>query len=93
MDFDVKRYADLARVRLTKEEQDKYQKDLEEVLSHVDKLKQVDVKGVEPMTGGTALKNVFREDVAEPFTEGGLGFPDEKDGYLKVPKVIDTDAE
>ncbi len=93
MEFDVKRYADLAKIKLTLDEQLKYQKDLEEILGHVDELKRVDTGSVEPMTGGTELRNVFRKDrPREQKADFSPEFPEEKDGMLKVPKVIDYEA-
>jgi len=94
MEFDIKRYANLAKIKLSKEEEDRYQKDLEEILGHVDELKKVNTKGVEPMTGGTNLRNVFRSDAKRDTTEAfDLQFPVEENGLLKVPKVLDQDAK
>lgn len=84
--------AELARVELTPEENVKYQKDLEEVLSYIDQLNEVDVTGVEPMNGCTELTNIFREDEPQKDALRGQGignFPQSQDGYLKVPPVFD----
>lgn len=89
--FDIKKYARLARIKLSKQEEKKFQKDLEEVLGHVAELEKVDVKGVEPMTGGTSLKNVFREDEEKEGDVFDPTFPKEKKDYLKVPKVFNND--
>jgi aspartyl-tRNA(Asn)/glutamyl-tRNA(Gln) amidotransferase subunit C len=93
MDFDVKKYAKLARVKLTHEEEEKFQKDLGEILGHVDELNKVNVKGVEPVTGGTVLKNVFRDDLVRDTSdeEFNPGFPNKSEGYLAVPKVFEND--
>ena len=93
MDFDVKRYAKLANIRLNEEEVRQYQKDLNDILNHVEELQKVDPRGVEPVTGSTDLVNIFRADtgggtLARDFTEA---LPDQKNGYLKVPKIIDND--
>lgn len=93
MEFDIKRYATLAKIKLSPAEQAKYQKDLEEILGHVEELKKIDTSKVEPMTGGTNLRNVFREDAKREHPEAfEPQFPSEENGLLKVPKVLDHDA-
>ena len=92
MEFDVHKYANLARIRLTDEEEVKYQKDLEEILGHVTELTKVETEGVEPMTGGTELRNVFREDTLVEKDVFAPTFPQESNGHLKVPKILDYEA-
>ncbi len=92
MEFDVRKYANLARIKLTDEEQTKYQKDLEEILGHVTELTKVQTEGVEPMTGGTELRNVFREDIPGEKDVFDPTFPQESNSHLKVPKIIDYEA-
>jgi len=93
MEFDISKYAKLAKIRLSEEERAKYQKDLEEILGHVDELKRVDTSKVEPMTGGTSLRNVFREDKeSSDRAEFSPDFPVEENRLLKVPKVLDHGA-
>ena len=92
MDFDVKRYAKLANIHLSEEEVRRFEQDLSDILAHVEELKKVGTRGVEPVTGGTDLVNVFRVDIdggklARDFTPE---LPQQKNGYLKVPKIIDN---
>ncbi|GAI04222.1 unnamed protein product [marine sediment metagenome] len=61
----VRHMAELARLRLTSEEVEKYQKQLIGILDYVDKLKKAETKNIQPCTGGTNLQNVFREDKPE----------------------------
>ena len=92
MKFNVEKYASLARVKLTPKESKEITKDLEGVLDYFKELQKLDTKDVLPMTGGTSLKNVFRKDESESKDHrvkgGNKEFPEEKDGYLKVPKVF-----
>ncbi|MBI4991772.1 MAG: Asp-tRNA(Asn)/Glu-tRNA(Gln) amidotransferase subunit GatC [Candidatus Harrisonbacteria bacterium] len=88
---DLEHLAALARLDLKKGEEEKLLRDLGSILNHFQELQSLDTNGVEPMTGGTELKNVFREDVAGQTDDTGKGpeqFPDKKDGYLKVPPVF-----
>ncbi len=92
MEFDVEYYARLARIKLTEEEKTRFAKELRDVLAYVEELKEVDTKDIAPMTGGTDLRNAYREDKPGEFSDCGKGaasFPDEKDGFLRVPKIFD----
>ena len=92
MFIDIEHLAKLARIRLLPGEKEKFHHDLEGILEHFRELEKLDTKDVRPMTGGTELKNVLREDFS-PFQaeseEVVKAFPESKDGYLKVPKVFD----
>ena len=84
--------AKLARIKLEPAEEEKLLKDLGEILGYVQELQSVDVSSVEPMTGGTDLKNIFRDDAERENTNRGAGiesFPESEKGYLKVPKVFE----
>lgn len=61
-DFDVRYVMQLARLDLNDEEIAHFQNQLADVLEMVDKLKQVDVTGVEEMAHANPVFNVFRED-------------------------------
>ncbi|TSC96607.1 MAG: aspartyl-tRNA(Asn)/glutamyl-tRNA (Gln) amidotransferase subunit C [Parcubacteria group bacterium Athens0714_26] len=83
--------AALARIEFKKGEEDKMLKDMEAILEHFKELQKVDTTGVEPMTGGTLLRSITREDAHKNNnTRRGVElFPDSLDGYLKVPNVFD----
>ena len=89
--------AELARLELTAEESKKYLKDLKKILDYFDELKEVNTDKVNPLTGSTELKNIFREDVVDfgqrsetVNVEGRIidSFPETEKGYLKVPRVL-----
>ena len=88
---DIKKLAELARIRLTEAEEKKLEKDLQSILAYVEKLKEVDVSGVPEMTHAVEAKNVFRAD--EPAAREDIllteQFPEEERGYLKVKGVFD----
>lgn len=88
---DLEHLAALARIDLKEGEEEKLLKDLGSILDYFQELQSIDTKEVEPMTGGTELKNITREDIAGQTNDTGRGvelFPDNKDGYLKVPPVF-----
>ncbi len=89
---DLEHLAKLARIALDPKEEEKLLGDLGHILDHVKELQSLDTSNVAPMTGGTDLKNVFREDGERENTNRGAGvdaFPGKKDGYLKVPPVFE----
>lgn len=58
----VKHIAKLARLKFSNKQFKQYQQQLAEVLGYVDQLQKVNTKNIEPCSGGTQLKNVFRQD-------------------------------
>lgn len=94
--------AELARLELTETESKKLLKDLKDILKHFEELKTVNTDKISPMTGGTALRNVFREDEVDfnkrsesVNVDGRIieAFPEAEKGYLKVPKVFEDVEE
>src|SRR5947199_10591710 len=61
-DLDVAYVARLARINLSEEEANAFQKQLGDVLDYVEKLRQADVTGVEAAAHALPIFNVFRED-------------------------------
>jgi aspartyl-tRNA(Asn)/glutamyl-tRNA(Gln) amidotransferase subunit C len=66
MKMDVRYVARLARLELSDAEAAMFQGQLEEVLGYVDKIQQLDLTGVEPMSHACALTNAFRDDEVRP---------------------------
>jgi aspartyl-tRNA(Asn)/glutamyl-tRNA(Gln) amidotransferase subunit C len=62
-DLNIDHVANLARLALTAEEKAQYATQLTEILSHIAKLKEVNVEGVEPTAHAFPLYNVWAEDV------------------------------
>jgi len=90
---EVEHIAELARIKLTKEEREKFSDELSDVLGYVEQLREVDTKNIEPVSQVTGLVNIVREDGAEDFEEGSRkimieNFPEEKNGCIKVRQVM-----
>ena len=95
---DIKHVAQLAQLDLTAKEISKFRKQLSEVVSYVDELKEVNVKGVAPTSQTTNLENIHKKDVIEvdqALTEKEALSGTEKvhNNYFKVPGVIDPRTE
>jgi len=93
---EVKRLADLARIHIDTSEVGRFARGLENILAYFVELKEIDTARVISVTGGAENKNVFREDEpagSEFFTEKSTRqFPENKDGFLKVPPVFSASA-
>lgn len=61
-DFDVAYVSKLARLKLTDEETQRFQKQLADVLKYAEKLREIDLSNVEAAAHGVPMFNVFRED-------------------------------
>ena len=91
---EVKHIAKLARLGLTEKEIKKYQKELSKILDYMEKLKEVDVSGVAPMSHSIAVKNITREDTTENRKQKIENrklldlAPETKGGYLKIKSVL-----
>ena len=59
---EVEYVANLARLEVTDKEKEKFTAQLNDILLYIDKLNELDTKGVEPMSHAIAITNAFRED-------------------------------
>lgn len=60
---DVARVALLARLRVEPAELETLTAQINSVVNYVTQLQELDTTGVEPLTHGTEMRNVFRDDV------------------------------
>ncbi len=86
--------AELARIEIEKDKEDKLLKDLQKILGHFEELKEVDTENVEPMAGGTIEENIFREDESNVKCQASNAklkdaFPEKEGDFLKVPPVFE----
>ena len=91
-DLDVAYVARLARINLTEAEAEVFQKQLDDVLRYVEKLRQADVTHVEPAAHVLPIFNVFREDAPRNWftAEQALSnAPRKANGLIIVPKVVE----
>jgi aspartyl-tRNA(Asn)/glutamyl-tRNA(Gln) amidotransferase subunit C len=88
----VEYVAKLARVSLSKEEEEKIAGQFHKILEYVNKLKECDVSGVEPMRAAVPERDVLRQDEVVPSTlsEDILNNAPSREGnYFKVAKIIE----
>ena len=87
----VEKLANLAKLRFNDEEKAEIRSDLQQMITFVEKLKEVNFDGVEPMMHMSTEVNVLRDDeVKGSITRGEAlqNAPLHDDKYFKVPKVI-----
>ncbi|AKR07523.1 aspartyl/glutamyl-tRNA(Asn/Gln) amidotransferase subunit C [Bacillus cereus BAG1X2-3] len=88
----VKHVAHLARLAITDQEAEKFQKQLDAIVTFAEQLNELDTTDVKPTTHVLTMKNVMREDVAEkglPVEEVLKNAPDHKDNQIRVPAVLE----
>jgi aspartyl-tRNA(Asn)/glutamyl-tRNA(Gln) amidotransferase subunit C len=84
--------ANLARLALTDAEKGRFAGQLGDILQYVEKLKEVDVTGVEPMAHAAPVFNVWEADVARPgltAEEALRNAPVQRANMVVVPKVVE----
>jgi aspartyl-tRNA(Asn)/glutamyl-tRNA(Gln) amidotransferase subunit C len=88
----VRRIARLARIAVTEDDVLHLQGELNAILSFVERLEEVSVEGVEPMTSVTPMAMKKRQDGV---TDGGYAeaivrnAPATEDHFFLVPKVVE----
>jgi aspartyl-tRNA(Asn)/glutamyl-tRNA(Gln) amidotransferase subunit C len=92
----IDRLAHLAKLKFSEEEKKELKVDLERMIEFVEKLKEVDTTGIEPLLHISDAVNVLREDEIEQIIskqEALLNAPLTDGNFFKVPKVIKKDTE
>lgn len=83
--------ANLARLELDDAAIERFAGQIATILAYVDKLNQVETKGIAPTSHAISLTNAFREDTATEHMEREAALanaPEKEDGNFLVPKVI-----
>lgn len=88
----VRRIARLARIRVSEDQLAPLGAELSGILAWIEQLNEVDVEGVEPLTGAAQMALRLREDVVN---DGGdadavlSNAPDRAGAFYAVPKVVE----
>lgn len=87
----IDKLSKLSMLQFSDEEREAIKNDLEKMIGFVDKLKELDTSGVEPLLHMSSNVDVLREDVPGNMLsreEALQNAPKHDDTYFKVPKVI-----
>ncbi len=91
---EVKHIAKLARIGITKKEEEKFAKDLSSILDYIEKLKEVDVSKVKPTAHSIEIENVMRDDKENPKgAHQGGGAAGGLESKIQNPKLLDLAPE
>lgn len=88
----VKHVAHLARLSVSEDDVEQFTEQLDAIIGFAEQLNELDTKGVEPTTHVLDVKNVLREDVVKEsldLKEVIKNAPDEQDGQVKVPSILE----
>ena len=88
----IKYLEKLARITLTEDEEKKVGNELQDILTYIDMLNELDTDGVEAMSHCFPVTNVMREDEVQPSMSADeivANAPESQDGCLVVPKTVD----
>ncbi len=91
-EIDVKYVAHLARLHLTPDEEKKLGAQLGHILGYIEKLKELDVTGVEPTAHAVPMVNVTRADEIRPslpHDDALRNAPKQANGLFIVPKIVE----
>lgn len=90
--MNIEYVANLARLALTDGEKNKFARQLGDILHYVEKLKEVDVTGVEPMAHASPVFNVWAADIPAaglPVEKALQNAPAQRDNLIALPKVME----
>ena len=91
-ELNVKYVAHLARLALTPEEEKQLGAQLGNILGYIEKLRELDVSGVEPTAHAVPMVNVTRADEVQPslsHEEALRNAPKKSGGLFVVPKIVE----
>ena len=92
-EIDIDYVANLARLELSEKEKEKLGDQLKDILGYFEKLKAIDVDGVEPMAHAHHVFNVWREgdEPGETYSPEVLTemAPEQRENQVVVPKVVE----
>jgi aspartyl-tRNA(Asn)/glutamyl-tRNA(Gln) amidotransferase subunit C len=89
---EVLHVARLSRLHLTDEEVERMRQQLDAILAYIDKLRELDVEGVEPTAHAVPLVNVMRDDALQPSLSQDQALanaPDRAEEFFRVPRIIE----
>ena len=89
---EVEQVARLARLALSEAEKESMRRELDGILSYIDKLRALDTEGVPPTSHAVPMTNVMREDEPVPSLPQAdmlANAPDRSGEFFRVPRIIE----
>ena len=88
---EVEHVAHLARLNLNQQELEKMTEQLDNLLSYVAKLDELDTENIKPTTHAFSISNAFRDDIVQESLsrkEALANSPKQNDEYFIVPRIL-----
>lgn len=93
--MDVRQVAKLAHLEITDEEVAMYTPQMDDIVSYIEQLNELDTGEIEPMLGGLTVEGQATQSVRDDDVAASLGqsaalsqAPASESGHFKVPKVL-----
>jgi aspartyl-tRNA(Asn)/glutamyl-tRNA(Gln) amidotransferase subunit C len=89
---DVEHVARLARLELSEADKERMRRELDSILSYIDKLRALDTEGVEPTAHAIPMTNVMRDDMPRPSLSQDdmlANAPERSGEFFRVPRIIE----
>ncbi len=86
----VSHIANLAKIKISKDEIESFQKELNKILDYFKKIDEVDTKDVKPTWNPIGQRNVLREDKKSKSLDqktATKNAPEAEKGYIKAPRI------
>ena len=88
---DVRKVAQLARLEIPEDQIETYTEQIQEILSYVDQLQEIDTENIPPTTRAVEVVNAMRDDLVEVncSREDLLNQAPNREGdFFRVPKIL-----
>ncbi len=90
----LEKTAELAKIEIAAEKEEKLLKDLSEIINYFEELKKIDTSNVRPLSGGVLHFHAGRDDEKELKSEASSAdltdaFLEKENNFLKVPGVFE----
>ena len=90
--FDIDSIANLACIELTDAEREAFTAQFPTVLSHIEKIRELDVDALEPTIMGHRGNNIFREDVPQESLDREImmnNAPARIEDEVRMPRIVE----
>jgi aspartyl-tRNA(Asn)/glutamyl-tRNA(Gln) amidotransferase subunit C len=87
----VKKVANLARLKLTPEEEQQFTTQLGDILDYVEQLSELNTDDVEPTTRAIDVSNITRKDILQPYPNKDellQQAPAQEGDFFRVPQIM-----
>jgi aspartyl-tRNA(Asn)/glutamyl-tRNA(Gln) amidotransferase subunit C len=90
--MEISHVASLARLKLADSEKELFSKQVDSIISYIDKLNELDTSDIKPTAHVLPISNVFREDELKsslPRDKALQNSPGKDESFYRVPKIIE----